>query len=271
MQTLRLDQQAASKMVRTAPTKIVTLLMMAVVFCATMLAGAATASAAPSFQVPFPCGQTWSGQTRSDHKPANAVDFNRVDDINDPVVAAAAGTVTLVRDLGGTSYGRYVVVDHGGGWSSLYAHLQTFSVSQGQAISRGARIGTVGSSGGSSGPHLHFEQRYNATAQRAVFNGSAALYFGRRSYTSNNGCGGAAGTVNTAGSPLTVRSGPGSTYPSVGSVSDGTAVTISCQAVGTLVSGTYGTSRLWDRIGSGRYVSDAYVNTGSDDQVAPTC
>jgi cell wall-associated NlpC family hydrolase len=81
----------------------------------------------------------------------------------------------------------------------------------------------------------------------------------------------AAGTVNTAGAPLTVRSGPGTGYTSVGTVADGTPVTISCQTAGTSVTGTYGTTTIWDKIGTGRFVSDAYVFTGSDGRVAPDC
>ena len=81
----------------------------------------------------------------------------------------------------------------------------------------------------------------------------------------------ASGTINTAGAPLTVRSGPGTGYSAVGTVADGTAVTISCQTVGSSVTGTYGTSSIWDKIGEGRYVSDAYTYTGSDSYVAPAC
>ena len=81
----------------------------------------------------------------------------------------------------------------------------------------------------------------------------------------------AAGTVNTAGAPLTVRSGPGTGYASVGTVADGAPVTISCQTAGTSVTGTYGTTTIWDKIGTGRFVSDAYVFTGSDGRVAPDC
>ncbi|MEP6695418.1 MAG: NlpC/P60 family protein [Pseudonocardiales bacterium] len=81
----------------------------------------------------------------------------------------------------------------------------------------------------------------------------------------------AAGRINTAGSPLTVRSGPGTGYAAVSQIADGTAVTISCQDTGTSVTGTYGTSRWWDKIGAGRFVSDAYVYTGSDGRVAPDC
>ncbi|WP_139488067.1 peptidoglycan DD-metalloendopeptidase family protein [Brevibacillus dissolubilis] len=229
--------------------------------------------AAPNFSLPFPCNQTWEGQTRTDHNPQLSVDFNRTDDLGDPVVASAGGTVTTVRDLGDTSYGKYVVIDHGGGWTTYYAHLNSFAVSVGQSISKGARVGTVGSTGGSTGPHLHFEQRLNGVTQKAVFDGATALYYGSKSYTSKNSCGtaSATGTVNTSGTPLTVRSGPGTGYTAVGSLADGTKVTIYCQTRGTSVTGTYGTSDIWDRIGTGQYIADAYVYTGSDGLVAPSC
>jgi len=81
----------------------------------------------------------------------------------------------------------------------------------------------------------------------------------------------ASGTVNTAGAPLTVRSGPGTGYTAVGTVNDGASVTISCQTSGSTVTGTYGTSSLWDKIGTGRFVADSYVYTGSDNAVAPAC
>ena len=235
---------------------------------------ATAATAAPSFRLPFPCGQVWSGQTRTDHSPPDAVDFNRAGDEGDRVVASAAGTVVTVRNLGNTSYGRYVVIDHGSGWTSYYAHLQDQSVSVGQHVASGATIGHVGSTGNSTGPHLHFEQRLNGSLQKVVLNGTQALYWGTRSYTSHNACGsstGAQGRVDTAGSPLTVRSGPSTSSTAVGTVADGATVTISCQTTGTSVTGTFGTSTIWDRIGSGRYIADAYVYTGSDGRVAPAC
>ncbi|WP_200214837.1 M23 family metallopeptidase [Micromonospora coerulea] len=242
---------------------------------AATLLPAAPAMAAPTFKVPFPCGQSWSGQTRSDHSPAYAIDFNRTDDLGDPVVASAPGTVDRVTDLGGTSYGKYVRIDHGGGYTTYYAHLNGFNVSVGQSISYGKVIGWVGSTGGSTGPHLHYEQRLNGNDIQARFNGTLALYWGTKTYTSDNNCSSttATGTVNTAGADLTVRSGPGTGYTAVGSVADGTTVTIYCQTSGTTVTGTYGTSSIWDRIGSGRYVSDAYVQTGYDGYIpnVPRC
>ncbi|GLZ77238.1 peptidase M23 [Actinorhabdospora filicis] len=169
----------------------------AVVFGAVLAVPAAASAqadastlAAPNHKLPFPCGQVWSGQTRSNHSPANAIDFNRANDEGDVVAASAPGTVTTVRDLGGTSYGRYVVIDHGGGYSSLYAHLQSWTVSVGDRVDYGTRIGYVGTTGGSTGPHLHYEQRTNGSSVRISFQGSAALYWGTRDYTSGNECGG---------------------------------------------------------------------------------
>ncbi|HVM69292.1 MAG TPA: peptidoglycan DD-metalloendopeptidase family protein [Gaiellaceae bacterium] len=237
--------------------------------------------AMPGFQLPFPCNQVWSGQTRTNHSPQNAIDFNRANDENDAVVAAASGTVSRVQNLGNQSYGRWIEINHGGGWATRYAHLSAQSVRVGQKVGRGQKIGNVGNTGGSSGAHLHYEVRRNGVAVRVSFNGAGAFYFGTRSYKSNNACGGgspasggtsggASGTVDTAGPALTIRSGPGTGYAAVGSVADGAKVTIRCQASGQKVRGKFGTSTLWDNIGKG-YVSDSYVHTGSDGRVAPSC
>ena len=81
----------------------------------------------------------------------------------------------------------------------------------------------------------------------------------------------ATGTIKTCGASLTVRTGPGTGYGAVSTVTKGTKVTIICQTTGSTVKGTYGTSNIWDKIGTGRFVSDAYVYTGSDGRVAPKC
>ncbi len=70
---------------------------------------------------------------------------------------------------------------------------------------------------------------------------------------------------------LNVRSGPGTGYAIVRVLPEGINVSISCQTPGTTVSGYYGTSDIWDKIGNGEYVSDTYVHTGSDGYVAPRC
>lgn len=227
----------------------------------------------PRFQLPFPCGQVWAGQTRTAHSPPNSVDFNRNNDIGDTVVAAAAGKVTRVANTGSTSYGRWIEISHGNGYTTRYAHLSSQSVSVGQQVSQGQKIGAVGSTGGSTGPHLHYEQRQNGVAVRASFNGAGAFYWGTRNYTSKNRCGtsgGVSARVNTAGTSLTVRAGTSTSTSAIGAIADGTWVTISCQKRGQTITGTYGTSSLWDDIGNG-FVSDAYMLTGSDGQVAPTC
>ena len=77
----------------------------------------------------------------------------------DPVVAGASGTVTFVGWQNG--YGQLIVIDHGGGLTTRYGHLSHIDVSQGQAIARSQFIGRVGSTGRSTGPHLHYEVRFN--------------------------------------------------------------------------------------------------------------
>ena len=80
--------------------------------------------------------------------------------LGNPVFAIDAGVVVYAgwSNLG---YGSLVVLDHGNGWQSLYAHLSSIYVSCGQSIFQAASIGAVGSTGNSSGPHLHFELIFN--------------------------------------------------------------------------------------------------------------
>jgi len=77
----------------------------------------------------------------------------------DPVVAGARGTVAFAGVQNG--YGNLVVIDHGGGLTSRYGHLSHIDVTQGQTVERGQFIGKVGSTGRSTGPHLHYEIRIN--------------------------------------------------------------------------------------------------------------
>jgi murein DD-endopeptidase MepM/ murein hydrolase activator NlpD len=79
-----------------------------------------------------------------------------------PVRAAAAGTVIYAGWLGG--YGNLVVVDHGGGLSTAYAHNSSFASSVGQAVAAGQVVSYSGSTGNSRGPHVHFEVRVNGSA-----------------------------------------------------------------------------------------------------------
>ena len=78
-----------------------------------------------------------------------------------PIRAARSGKVT-VATYGGT-YGYYVTINHGDGYSSLYAHMTHYIVSKGDTVSKGQVIGYMGSTGRSTGPHLHFSIFYNGS------------------------------------------------------------------------------------------------------------
>ena len=101
-----------------------------------------------------------------------AIDIAGAGIMGSSVIAAASGTVissnsTCVHNWGksgscgcGGGYGNYVWIDHGNGKATIYAHLTSVAVSIGDYVSAGQVIGTVGTTGESSGPHLHFECRY---------------------------------------------------------------------------------------------------------------
>jgi murein DD-endopeptidase MepM/ murein hydrolase activator NlpD len=80
-----------------------------------------------------------------------------------PIKAAYHGTVVVATEVGyNGGYGKYVVIDHdieGRTVRTIYGHMNSVTVSPGQSVSRGQTIGTVGSTGNSTGPHLHFEVR----------------------------------------------------------------------------------------------------------------
>jgi murein DD-endopeptidase MepM/ murein hydrolase activator NlpD len=77
-----------------------------------------------------------------------------------PVKAADGGYVVEAGRGWSSGYGNHVVIDHGNGFRTLYAHLNSIFVSPGESVSKGTQIGTVGNTGNSTGPHLHFEVLY---------------------------------------------------------------------------------------------------------------
>jgi murein DD-endopeptidase MepM/ murein hydrolase activator NlpD len=90
-------------------------------------------------------------------------EYHEGQDIDAPfgtsVLAAAGGKVTIAQYQRG--YGKVVYLDHGNGLSTRYGHLSEIEVSVGQSVTRGATLGKVGSTGRSTGPHLHYEVRVN--------------------------------------------------------------------------------------------------------------
>lgn len=84
------------------------------------------------------------------------------ENVGDPIYATDGGVIVYSgwNDFG---YGNLVVIDHGNGWQSVYGHLSQIYVVCGQSISQGVGLGLAGSTGNSSGPHLHFELRYKGS------------------------------------------------------------------------------------------------------------
>lgn len=77
-----------------------------------------------------------------------------------PVKASDGGYVIVAGRGWNSGYGNHVIIDHGNGYTTVYAHLNSIFVSPGENVAKGQQIGTVGNTGNSTGPHLHFEIRY---------------------------------------------------------------------------------------------------------------
>lgn len=143
----------------------------------------------PIMRMPFRCGQVWSASTRAGHSPEAAVDWNRDGDLGDAVIASAGGRVTRSESEGNESYGNWIEIEHSGGWRTRYAHLRVRLVGVGAQVRMGQKIGEVGNTGGSSGPHLHYEQLAGSTPVRVILGaGTRVGYFETRSYRSGNSC-----------------------------------------------------------------------------------
>lgn len=99
------------------------------------------------------------------------VDIARSVIVGAKIIAHSAGTVVFCQTghknnksaVGNASYGNCVKIDHGGGWTTLYAHLSRVDVKKGDAVKQGQVLGVAGNTGRSFGVHLHFEVRYHDT------------------------------------------------------------------------------------------------------------
>lgn len=135
----------------------------------------------PLLRVPFDCGRTWRTATGSHHQDADgyySIDMNwgsGDDDFGSPVLASDYGTARVYIHSGG--YGRHVVVHHGGGWTTLYAHLSSVNVDDGQSVGPRTVLGRLGASGSVTAPHLHYAQRLDGVAQRVRFGTSTWISY----------------------------------------------------------------------------------------------
>jgi len=105
----------------------------------------------------WPTTDTWiSGYEYAPSANHKGIDIGGV--IGNPIYAVDAGVV-VYSDWNQNGYGNLIVVDHGNGWQSVYAHLDSFLKFCGENVEQGEEIATLGNTGNSSGPHLHFELR----------------------------------------------------------------------------------------------------------------
>lgn len=226
-------------------------------------------AAAPYFQSPLPCGQTWTYSTYPGHNH-KALDFVEAGGNTrlQPALAAAAGTVvTQGWEAGGA--GNYVVIDHGGGWTTHYMHLDSFTGGQGQQVGPGDEIGKIGTTGGSSGDHLHFEERLNGTAQDIHLDGKALGYPGsyHQSYLTSENCGGGQpeppeGTpFQTYGSGINLRAESNTSSAVVGTLSGPTTVYVVCQEQGETVTAEGYTNSWWSKLSapSAGFMTNIYM------------
>ena len=98
-----------------------------------------------------------------DHVPNSHTGIDVAASTGVPIYAARGGQVIMSEYGAGAnwSYGNFVVIDHGDGTTTLYAHMSSRAVSDGELVTQGQTIGAVGDTGNTSGPHLHYEVRRN--------------------------------------------------------------------------------------------------------------
>ena len=100
---------------------------------------------------------------KGEYRWHNGIDIGDAGIFWTDVYASKAGTVIKAfnDDIDGYSYGKYIIIDHGDGYATLYGHCAALYVYEGQVVQQGDVIGAVGTTGNSSGPHMHFEVRVN--------------------------------------------------------------------------------------------------------------
>lgn len=262
---------------------------------------AATLGTPTGLALPWKQGQGWahwgvhgnSGTSR----PYNSIDFY-------------GGDGRVLASRGGRMYrfctsGRwpFIKVVHDNGYTTGYYHLSsTTTKGDGATVTTGEYLGLIDvqlpCGGRANGDHVHWTLWRTSDGAGVAVNGKDiggwtwfeqptayqgwAERNGQRVFRNtccpivNYGGGGdpglPTGVVDTGTfDTVNIRSGPGTTFAIVGTATDGQVIQISCTARGSSVTGPFGTTDLWDRMRDGGYISDAFVDTGSNDPVAPAC
>jgi LasA protease len=248
--------------------------------------------------LPWPPGTSWrmSGGLHGNggyDRPFSALDLTGGDG---RVLAARDGNLYNVC---GDGYSQLVRIIHNNGYSTQYYHLREQpSFADGALVSRGTYLGLTGCrlpcGGACSGPHVHFVLRqggaFVSLEGKAIggwtFHEGSSAYGGWAEHQGTRvGVGGylynyysdppstlPTGTVNVgSGNTLALRSGPSTSHTRIGSKNHGEVVRIQCTGRGQMMTGTLGTTDLWDRLDTGEWASDAYIDTGTNEPVAPDC
>lgn len=221
------------------------------------------AVAAPDFQAPFVCGQSWT-YLHHGAEVRQALDFVRDDGgttYRSPVLASAPGTATRHWQSGGA--GNYIVIDHGGGWKTYYFHLDEFSVPDNTFVARGTQVGTTGSTGNSTGPHIHYEQLHDGAGQVIRINGETlAPYpteYREKSIVSDNACGPM--YFMTWGRGVRVREDASAASAVIGALPSPTYVKVVCQKQGDRIDADGYSSDWWSKLEyPAGYMTSIYID-----------
>jgi LasA protease len=264
---------------------------------------AANSTNNPVIRLPYAIGQAWTltggphGWSGSD-TPYSSVDLSG----GDTRVLAAGGGLAyrMCASTINGQFGGWMRIYHSNGYATDYYHLwNVINPAAGSSISEGAFLGNTGTNtcagGSASGRHVHFAigigtpstgvtrvawnwrvagkwvfWQGSSPYQGYALHGSTHVNVGGTLY--NYGALGSNQGIVDAWDSATVneRSGPGTNYSIVGSLSDGTTVTISCWRNGTTHTGRYGTTAVWDKLSDGHWASDAFIYTGTN-TIGPQC
>jgi hypothetical protein len=181
------------------------------------------------------------------------------------VQAAGSGTVSETgTGSGSRSYGNYIIIDHGSGVSTLYAHLSSLQVSKGDKVSQGQSIALSGATGYVTGPHLHFETRKNGQPVNPAslgLSGSVAVVAGNTDATASSNSSGSIGSSGSASS-LGFSSGASAGATKIPSSYMGSA--IGSGVTGNFLSATSATnSKFGTGAGSNTNVGGPNLDVGS--------